>query len=79
MPESRPGFGLSLWTESPMPPKVAALLAVVGVICVLLTTFFGVTEFSNWLLIAAQALLASGVVIFLLYVICGIARDARAM
>jgi hypothetical protein len=80
MAESRRSFGLwSPWTDSPMPPKVATLLAVAGVLCVLLTTFFGVSEFSNWLLVAAQAFLALGVVAFAGYIIAGIISDTRAL
>ena len=76
---SLPGFRLPLWTESPTPPKVATLLAVAGILCILLSTMFGVSPFSNWLLYAAQVLLASGAVVFTVYILFGIIRDARTM
>ncbi len=57
MRPSLPGFHLPLWAESPMPPKVATLLAVAGILCVLLSTVFGVSPISHWLLYAAQVLL----------------------
>lgn len=76
---SVPRFRVPLWTKSPLPPKAATLLGVAGIICVLLTTFFGVSVFSDWLLITAQILLASGVIIFFAYIIYGIISDARAM
>lgn len=74
-----PGFHLPLWTESPMPPKVATLLAVAGILCIVLSTMFGVSPISNWLLYAAQAFLALGAFVFTVYILSGIIRDARAM
>ena len=62
-----------------MPPKLAALLAVAGVLCVLLSTVFGVSRFSDWLLDAAQGLFVVAIVIFGAYVISGIIRDAQAI
>jgi hypothetical protein len=79
MPPSLPGFHFPLWTESPMPPKVATLLAVAGILCVLLSTMFGVTPVSNWFLYAAQVLLALGAIVLTVYILSGIIRDARAM
>jgi hypothetical protein len=79
MRHSLPSFHLPLWTESPMPPKVATLLAVAGVLCILLSTMFGVSPFSNWLLYAAQALLGLGALVFTVYILFGIISDARAM
>jgi hypothetical protein len=62
-----------------MPPKLAALLAVVGVICILLSTLFGVSPLSDWSLYAAQGLFVVAAIIFGAYVISGIIRDARAL
>jgi hypothetical protein len=62
-----------------MPPKLAALLAAAGALCVLLSTFFGVTPVSDWLILAAQIFFATAIVIFAAYVITGIIRDANAM
>jgi hypothetical protein len=76
---SLPGFHLTLWTESPMPPKVATLLEVAGILCILLSTMFGVSPFSNWLLYAAQVLLGLGALVFTVYIFSGIIRDARTM
>jgi hypothetical protein len=79
MRHSVPGIQLPLWTGSPMPPKVATLLAVAGILCILLSTMFGVSPFSNWLLYAAQVLLALGAIVFTVYILFGIIRDARVM
>jgi hypothetical protein len=76
---SLPSFHLPLWTESPMPPKVAALFAVAGILCILLSTMFGVSPVSDWLLYAAQGLLLLGVIVFTVYIFSGIIRDARTM
>ncbi len=62
-----------------MPPKIAALLAVTGVVCILLSTLFGVSDLSGWLLDAAQAFFVLGAVIFAAYIFSGIIRDARAL
>lgn len=62
-----------------MPPKLAALFAVAAVIFILLSTLFGVSQLSDWLLDAAQGLLIVAIIIFGAYVISGIIRDARAM
>jgi len=62
-----------------MPPKLAALLAAAGTLCVLLSTFFGVTPVSDWLILAAQIFFGAAIVIFATYVIAGIIRDANAM
>ena len=79
MRHSLPGFHLPLWTETPMPPKVAALLAVAGILCILLSTMFGVSPLSNLLLYAAQVLLVLGAIVFTVYILSGIIRDARTM
>lgn len=62
-----------------MPPKLAALLAVAAVICILLSTLFGVSQLSDWLLYAAEGLFIVAIVIFGAYVISGIIRDAHAI
>lgn len=62
-----------------MVPKLAALLAFIAVGCVLLSTLFGVSHLSDWLLDAAQALFVLAIVIFGGYVISGIIQDARAV
>jgi hypothetical protein len=61
-----------------MAPKLAALLAVAAVICIMLSTLFGVSSLSDWLLDAAQGLFVIAIIIFGAYVISGIIRDARA-
>ena len=62
-----------------MPVKLAALLAVAGGLFVLLSTFFGVTPLSDWMIFGAQVSFAAAIVIFSAYVIVGIIRDANAM
>jgi hypothetical protein len=62
-----------------MPPKLAALLAVAGVVCILLSALFGVSQLSDRLLDAAQILFVLGAVIFAAYIFFGIIGDARAM
>ena len=62
-----------------MPPKLAALLAVAAVVCILLSTLFGVSQLSDWLLYAAQGLFIVAIIVFASYVISGIIRDARAV
>jgi len=61
-----------------MPAKVAIVLAVAGVVCILLSTLFGVSRLSDWLIDGAQALFVVAVVIFTAYIFSGIIRDARA-
>jgi len=61
-----------------MPAKLAAILAVAGVVCILLSTLFGVSRLSDRLLDGAQALFIVAVVIFTAYIFFGIIRDARA-
>jgi len=79
MRHSLTGFRLPLWTESPMPPKAATLLAVAGILCILLSTLFGVSALSDWLLVAAQGLLLLGFIVFTVYILSGIVRDTRSM
>ncbi len=62
-----------------MPPKLAALIAVAAVICILLSTIFGVSQLSDWLIYAAEGLFGIAIIIFGAYVIFGIIRDARAI
>jgi len=62
-----------------MPPKVAALLAIVGVFCILVSTLFGVSALSDWLLGGAEILFVVAIIIFCSYVILGVIGDARAM
>lgn len=62
-----------------MAPKLAALLAVVGFVCILLAALFGVSNLSNWFLDAAQGFLVVAVIVFVAYVIAGIVRDAQAL
>jgi len=62
----------------PLLPLLAALSAVAGVLCILLSSLFGVSDLSDWLLNAAEALFILGVVIFTVYVLSGIVSDARA-
>ena len=62
-----------------MPPKIAALLAIAAVGCILLSTLFGVSHLSDWLLDGAQGLFILAIIIFAGYVISGIIRDARAL
>ena len=49
-------------------PKLAAVLAVVGVVCLLLSAVLGATSIADWVLDAAQAFLLLGT-LFLLPVI----------
>lgn len=70
---------LPLWSESPLPPKIAALLAVAGVLAVLLSTVFGVATLSDWLLDAAQGLFVAAALVFTFYILSGVIRDADAM
>lgn len=61
-----------------MPAKLAAVLAIAGLVCILLSTLFGVSRLSDWLIDGAQALFIVAVIIFTAYVFSGIIRDARA-
>ena len=60
-----------------MPAKLAAILAVVAVLCILLSTLFGVSSQSDRLLDGAQALFGVAIIIFTAYILVGIIRDAR--
>jgi hypothetical protein len=56
-------------------PKVAALLAVVGVVCVFLSAVLGATSIADWVLDAAQAFLLLAAGVFIFYVVRGIVLD----
>jgi len=60
-----------------MPAKIAAVLAVAAITCILLSTLFGVSRLSEWFLDGAQGLFAVAIIIFTAYVLSGIVRDAR--
>jgi hypothetical protein len=67
------------WEKNAMLPKLPALLAVAGFLCILLSTVFGVSHSSEWLLDAAQGFFLLGIVVFAAYIFSGIVRDARAI
>jgi hypothetical protein len=56
-------------------PKVAALLAVVGVVCLFLSAVLGATSIADWVLDAAQAFLLVAAAVFIFYVVRGIVLD----
>jgi hypothetical protein len=56
-------------------PKVAALLAVVGVVCLFLSAVLGATSIADWVLDAAQAFLLLAAAVFIFYVVRGIVLD----
>ena len=53
-------------------PKIAGLLAVVGVVCLLLSAVLGATSIADWTLDAAQAFLLLAALVFIFYVVRGI-------
>jgi len=53
-------------------PKLAAVLGVAGVVCVLLSAVLGATSIADWVLDAAQAFLLVGALVFIFYVVRGI-------
>jgi hypothetical protein len=59
-----------------MPPKIAAIFALAAVGCVFLSTIFGVSYVSDWLIDAAEVFFAVAVLVFGSYVILGIIGDA---
>ena len=59
-------------------PLLAVLSAIGGILCILLSALFGVSDLSDWLLNAAEGLFALGVIIFTVHVLSGIVSDARA-
>jgi hypothetical protein len=56
-------------------PKVAELLAFVGVVCVFLSAVLGATSIADWVLDAAQAFLLLAAGVFIFYVVRGIVLD----
>jgi hypothetical protein len=62
----------------PLLPLLALLFAIGGVLCILLSTLFGVSHFADLLLNAAEGLFALGVIVFTVYVLSGIIGDVRA-
>jgi hypothetical protein len=65
--------------EMPMQLIVAALLGIAGAVCILLSTLFGVSPVSDWLLLATVVFFGLGVAVFTQYIVVGIFRDASAM
>ena len=56
-------------------PKIAALLAVVGVVCLFLSAVLGATSIADWVLDAAQAFLLLAAGVFIFYVVRGIVLE----
>ena len=56
-------------------PKIAALLAVVGVVCLFLSAVLGATSIADWTLDAAQAFLLLAAAVFIFYVARGIVLE----
>jgi hypothetical protein len=56
-------------------PKLAAVLAVVGIVCLVLSAVLGATSAADWVLDAAQAFLLLAAVVFISYVVRGIVLD----
>ena len=63
----------------PLLPLLAILSAIGGVLCILLSTISGVSHFGELLLNVAEVLFVLGAILFTVYVVLGIVRDARAM
>ena len=59
-----------------MAPKLSALMGLTAFACVLLSTFFGVSFVSDWLLDAAQVLFVVAIVVFGGYIFLGVIGDA---
>jgi hypothetical protein len=62
----------------PLLPLLAMLCAIGGALCILLSSLFGVSDFSDLLLTVAEGLFVLGVIVFTFYVLSGIFRDVRA-
>jgi hypothetical protein len=62
---------------SVLAPWTAAVLAVVGVLCLPTAAVLGVTPASDAVLDAAQVLLAAAAAIFLIYIAVGLIIDFR--
>jgi lipid-binding SYLF domain-containing protein len=56
-------------------PKLAAILGLVGVVCLVLSAFVGATSIADWVLDAAQAFLILAAILIEGYVIGGIVMD----
>jgi hypothetical protein len=56
-------------------PKLAAVLAAVGIVCLVLSAVLGATSAADWVLDAAQAFLLLAAVVFISYVVRGIVLD----
>ena len=63
----------------PLLPLLAILSAIGGILCILLSTVWGVSHFGDLLLDVAEGLFMLGAILFTVYVVSGIVRDARAM
>jgi len=63
----------------PLLPLLAILSAIGGMLCILLSTVSGVSHFGEVLLNVAEGLFVLGAILFTVYVLSGIVRDARAM
>ena len=60
-------------------PVLAILSAIGGILSILLSTVSGVSQFGDLLLDVAEGLFMLGAILFTVYVVSGIVRDARAM
>ena len=56
--------------------KLAAVLAVIGVVCLFASAALGATSLADWVLDAAEAFLVLAAVVFEGYVVAGIIADA---
>ena len=57
-------------------PKLAGVLAAVGFVCLVLSAFVGGTQaIADWVLNAAEAFLLLAAVVFVAYVVRGLAAD----
>jgi hypothetical protein len=66
-------------TMPPLLPVLAILSAIGGILCILLSTVSGVSHFGDLLLNVAEGLFVLGAILFTVYIVSGIVRDARAM
>lgn len=56
--------------------KLAAVLAAIGVVCLIASAALGATSLADWVLDAAQAFLVLAAVVFEGHVVVGIVADA---
>jgi hypothetical protein len=56
-------------------PKLAAVLGVVGLVCLVLSAVLGATSMADWVLDAAQAFLLLGALVFIFYVVRGVVLE----